>query len=195
MIIGACAGGAARRCSHQEISIMATLSDTQRVLLSAASQRANSSLLPLPTSITRSGATKAITALLKRGLAAERETSDVTIAHRQDGDLSHGVFITHAGCAAIGVDLSEGANTPPIASDPVASASEASFVAQRSSKAMSVLDLLRRPQGATLLELIELTGWLPHTTRAALTGIRKKGHDVTRSKREGATCYTIVEPA
>jgi hypothetical protein len=174
---------------------MAQLSDTQSVLLSTASQRMDGSLLPLPASVTRSGATKAIAALLKRGLAAERETGDVTIAHRQDGDLSHGVFITHAGCAAIGVDLSKGANTPPMASDPVASASEASFVAQRSSKAMSVLALLRRRQGATLPELIELTGWLPHTTRAALTGIRKKGHAVTRTKRDRVTCYTIVKPA
>jgi hypothetical protein len=55
-----------------------------------------------------------------------------------------------------------------------------------------VLALLSRPDGATLPELIAATGWLPHTTRAALTGIRKKGHHVARTKRDGATCYRVV---
>jgi hypothetical protein len=175
---------------------MAQLSDTQRVLLSSASQRANGSLLPLPTSVTRGGGvTKAIAALVRRGFAEERETSDVTIAYRQDGDVSHGVFITQAGYAAIGVEPSEATGTTHALSDAVPAAPKAGLVAQRSSKSASVLALLRRPQGATLPELIELTGWLPHTTRAALTGIRKKGHDVTRSQRDGVTCYSIGEPA
>ena len=30
----------------------------------------------------------------------------------------------------------------------------------------------------TLAELIAATGWLPHTTRAALTGLRKRGYAV-----------------
>ena len=32
--------------------------------------------------------------------------------------------------------------------------------------------------GATLAELVAATGWLPHTTRAALTGLRKRGYAV-----------------
>ena len=43
------------------------------------------------------------------------------------------------------------------------------------SKISMVADLLRRKGGATLAELVAATGWLPHTTRAALTGLRKKG--------------------
>jgi hypothetical protein len=35
------------------------------------------------------------------------------------------------------------------------------------------------------------TGWLPHTTRAALTGLRKKGHVIEKTKRDDATCYRI----
>ncbi len=61
------------------------------------------------------------------------------------------------------------------------------------SKISIVLDLLRREQGATLAELVEATGWLPHTTRAALTGLRKKGHSLDKSKHGDATCYRIVE--
>ena len=46
-----------------------------------------------------------------------------------------------------------------------------------------VLDLLRREEGATLAELIAATGWLPHTTRATLTGLKKKAHVIERGKR------------
>lgn len=60
------------------------------------------------------------------------------------------------------------------------------------SKIGMVADLLRTKGGATLAELVAATGWLPHTTRAALTGLRKKGHVIAKGKRDDATCYTIV---
>lgn len=56
---------------------------------------------------------------------------------------------------------------------------------KRASKSSEVLSLLQRPEGATLDQLVDATGWLPHTARAALTGLRKKGHVVTSEKREG----------
>ena len=36
-----------------------------------------------------------------------------------------------------------------------------------------------------IAQLVAVTGWLPHTTRAALTGLKKKGHVVTSEKLEG----------
>src|SRR5208282_6685546 len=42
-------------------------------------------------------------------------------------------------------------------------------------KLAEVVELLQRDRGATIDELIDATGWLPHTTRAALTGLRKRG--------------------
>lgn len=65
----------------------------------------------------------------------------------------------------------------------------------RVTKTEQVITLLRREQGATLEELIAATGWLPHTTRAALTGLRKKGHTIEKSKRDEATCYRITASA
>ena len=53
------------------------------------------------------------------------------------------------------------------------------------SKADLVLGLLQRPEGVTIAQLVAATGWLPHTTRAALTGLTKKGHVVTSEKLEG----------
>jgi hypothetical protein len=63
------------------------------------------------------------------------------------------------------------------------------------SKIDQVLALLGREQGATLAEIAGLTGWLPHTARAALTGLRKKGHDVVRDKRGEVSCYHIAGQA
>lgn len=63
------------------------------------------------------------------------------------------------------------------------------------SKIASVIALLERPEGATLAEIVEATGWLPHTTRAALTGLKKKGHALTKGKRWDVTCYSIASRA
>lgn len=65
----------------------------------------------------------------------------------------------------------------------------------RPSKMDAVLELLRRAEGATLGEIIDQTGWQPHSTRAVLTGLRKKGHVLEKTKRDDVTCYRIVEPA
>ncbi len=73
------------------------------------------------------------------------------------------------------VQLAEGPNTANANAAPV----------RRESKASLVRGLLQRPEGATLEQLVAATGWLPHTARAALTGIRKKGEAVTSDKVEG----------
>jgi hypothetical protein len=59
-------------------------------------------------------------------------------------------------------------------------------------KQARVITLLGRDTGASLDELIAATGWLPHTTRAALTGLRHKGFVLDRGKRaDGTTIYRI----
>jgi hypothetical protein len=52
------------------------------------------------------------------------------------------------------------------------------------SKQAIVVDPMVRPKGATLDELIAATDWLPHTTRAALTGLRKRGYAIERTRGE-----------
>ena len=58
-----------------------------------------------------------------------------------------------------------------------------------------VLDLLSRSEGATLDQLVAATGWLPHTARAALTGLKKKGHAITSDKAQGGSRVYRVEAA
>lgn len=64
---------------------------------------------------------------------------------------------------------------------------------KRLNKTERVLALLQREGGATLDELVEATGWLPHTTRAALTGLKKRGHRIDRTKVDGVSRYGVVE--
>lgn len=59
-----------------------------------------------------------------------------------------------------------------------------------------VLTLLHRPNGASSAELIAATGWLPHTTRAALSRLRSAGQTLEKSVPEdGATAYRIIVDA
>ena len=64
------------------------------------------------------------------------------------------------------------------------------------SKAAQVLAMLQRSEGATLDQLVAATGWLPHTARAALTGLKKKGHAITSEKiKGGSRVYRASSPA
>ena len=65
----------------------------------------------------------------------------------------------------------------------------------RETKIGKVIALLERKDGATLDEMVKATGWLPHTTRAALTGLKKKGYTIKRDKRGDVTCYHIMKSA
>ncbi len=65
----------------------------------------------------------------------------------------------------------------------------------KQTKIAKVIGLLQRKQGATLDEIVKATSWQPHSTRAALTGLRKKGHLIERTKRGDATCYRITKAA
>lgn len=60
------------------------------------------------------------------------------------------------------------------------------------SKQTLIKDLLARGEGASLDELIAATGWLSHTTRAALTGLRKKGFALDKTKVDCVTRYRHV---
>ena len=63
-------------------------------------------------------------------------------------------------------------------------------------KSALVLKLLARAKGATIAEVAEPTAWQPHSTRAYLSGLRKRGQTVIREQRKtGETAYRIVDAA
>ncbi|WP_292682923.1 DUF3489 domain-containing protein [Novosphingobium sp.] len=81
-----------------------------------------------------------------------------------------------------------------MAREPKPEAVSAPPAAKPQSKAALVEDLLQRSGGASLDNLCQATGWLPHTCRAFLTGLRKKGRALERSKREdGVNIYRMVQ--
>ena len=61
----------------------------------------------------------------------------------------------------------------------------------RKTKQALLLELIRREVGATLEELTSVTGWLPHTARAAITGLRKRGHEVRCERVNGISRYLV----
>ena len=64
-------------------------------------------------------------------------------------------------------------------------------------KSATILNLLRRPKGASIAQLQKATDWQAHSIRAALTGLRKKGHEIERSGKDkmGATVYRTAKGA
>lgn len=62
-------------------------------------------------------------------------------------------------------------------------------------KHSQVIALLQQKQGTTLEEMSALTNWLPHSTRAFMAGLRKKGHVIESEKIEGVRRYRITSPA
>jgi len=189
-----------------ETTPMTQLSDTQAVILSAAAQRDDGNVLPLPGSLRGGAAVKVVGALLSRGLVAETVTDSQTKADaalnriwRNDADgraiLLH---ITNAGLAAIGIEPEgpdtalTGANETPSAEDSEDTPRESdpapkARTPREGTKQASLIAMLRAPEGATIEEIMAVTGWQSHTVRGAMAGALKKklGLEVTSEKIEG----------
>jgi hypothetical protein len=106
---------------------MTKLSDTQAILLSAAAQRVDGNLLPLPGSLRGGAAVKVVGALLSRGLAREEVTDRTTRAdgalntvwRNEDDGRAVLLKITPEGLAAIGVEAAaEETAEPELTAEP-----------------------------------------------------------------------------
>ena len=177
-----------------------TPSDLQMILLMVAARRTSGSLCPFPSAAgpDRQLIDSAVDELLSHKLVTIKRASGPAETWRQDGEDRLGLFLTAKArklvakdAAGRGQELKEGlASEPqprPMPQKPAAEASSAS-----TTKLEAVKLLLRRSAGATLDELMKATGWKPHSTRAALSGLRKKGHALLKDKRDDVTCYRIA---
>ena len=185
---------------------MTKLSDTQLVILSAAAQREDRNVLPLPGSLRGGAAAKVVGALLSRGLIAETVTESQTKAdaalnriwrNDEDGDAIL-LRITNAGLAAIGIELEDANPAPAGATDApteepapdTPTEPEATLKARTprtGTKQAKLIEMLRADGGATIDEIVAETGWQPHTVRGAFAGTLKKklGLEVTSKKVQG----------
>ncbi|WP_109355469.1 DUF3489 domain-containing protein [Sphingorhabdus sp. EL138] len=61
-------------------------------------------------------------------------------------------------------------------------------------KSAKVIALLNRGKGASIDEICKATKWKPHSVRAFLTGLRKKGFVLAREQRaDDGTTYQITQ--
>ncbi|MFC3086025.1 DUF3489 domain-containing protein [Tabrizicola soli] len=63
---------------------------------------------------------------------------------------------------------------------------------RRPTKALHLREMLARENGASLAQMTEATGWQAHTVQAALSGLRKSGLTLDRTRRGQDTIYRIV---
>jgi hypothetical protein len=187
------------------------LTDTQLVMLSAAAQRDDRCLVASQ-NLKGSAAQKVAAKLIGAGLAKEIKAKPGAAVWRRDEQTgqSYALKLTAAGARAIVID--DGSSSDEAREDSgqrlqvattdseigqqttsdVPAADAPSLSAPRGgTKLAQVVELLQRHHGATLDELVLATGWLPHTVRAALTGLRKRGFSVTidRSDKERGSTY------
>ena len=193
------------------------LSDTQLALLGAASRREDQYLAP-PTGPRLGPVKRAAGKLLTEGLVQEvRAQKDAPVWRRdEDSDLAFALKLTAAGLNAIARGADEQQETAGRTSSSDAVESEAMpggidacdagarveairesarpRVPRAGTKISNVIEMLGQDSGATIDEIIALTGWLPHTSRAALTGLRKRGYVLVsdRSDRTRSTVYRIA---
>jgi Protein of unknown function (DUF3489) len=193
------------------------LTDTQLVLLGAAAQRKDLFLVARPT-LKGATAQKVASKLISAGFVKEVKAKASNPIWRRDEEsgASYALKLTAAGAKAIAADDAAEPEDAGDESDAVANRDQAAILSKldakdaRPSEAMElcpirlsaprggsklaqVIKLLERNHGATIAELIAATGWLAHTTRAALTGLRKRGYAVAidRSDDKRGSFYRI----
>ena len=177
------------------------LTDAQFAMMSAAAQRKDR-CLSAPATIKGAALSKVGVKLAGLGLVREiGAKAGAPIWRRAVGRQGYALKLTAAGLKATAVE--EGSkNTPSEAPLPqakeVVSPDEgghpARVVPRDGSKLALVIEHLQRADGVTIIDLTQATGWLPHTTRAALTGLRKRGYAVIRERiGAGASVYRIAD--
>jgi hypothetical protein len=199
---------------------MSKLTDSQLVVLSSATQREDGAII-LPKHLKGGAAAKVIKPLLKQKLIKEIQAKADMPAWRRDekGGRSYALIITRAGRDAINVKSEDTEDNPKDAdrhadvttanrrpsektktpsdnekSAPKPSANSGVMPSPRAgSKLALVVKMLGRVHGVSIEDLTKATDWLPHTTRAVITGLRNKGYRVAIERnRDKKTVYRIV---
>ena len=187
---------------------MTKLTDTQLVLLSAAAN-CKDGILPINERL-KGGAAKSVAQkLMALGFAEEQSAPSQFRGWRVTAEGQQVVLvITGLGLAAIGVEAGDSAPdwTPAatlasltsrhgdLSSTPIGASTSNKGPCplkkvRSGTKKAKVIGLLGRADGASIDDICALTGWLAHTTRAALTGLRKDGLVIEMVRREGGVTH------
>jgi Protein of unknown function (DUF3489) len=191
------------------------LTDTQLAMLNAARQREDRCLVASP-KLKGGAALKVAIKLISAGFVEEVEADAGAPIWRRDDEMgrAYALKLTAVGAKAIGLDdgatpenthnetgalenLNQAAVSSEVKTEEAPQLREPALAGPSAprggSKLAQVIELLQRDHGATIDELIAATGWLAHTTRAALTGLRKRDYAVAidRSDDKRGSFYRI----
>jgi len=171
------------------------LTDTQLVMLSGATQHPERALV-MPERLRGGAVLRVVGPLLAKGLVeAVPHRADLQVYKTEADGSRTTLVITDAGPQALGIGPEPTATVEAVLeeSEPAAPESSSPEAALRlrqprtGTKQEMLIGMLRRPEGATVPEVIKATGWLPHTVRGAIAGALKKrlGLQITSERVEG----------
>ncbi|HXF54056.1 MAG TPA: DUF3489 domain-containing protein [Hyphomicrobiaceae bacterium] len=190
------------------------LSDPQLVVLSAACQRPDANVYPLPLKLPGGAAAKVLASLLKKGLIEEVEAKredTVWREHRTRGrltlratpdayevlgiaaaDLQRVAKDASAATASTGKNAEAGgpggkALSPRQTRKKNEAKEKKTLHARADSKQAKLIEMLKRREGATIEEIVTAFDWQAHTVRGAIAGAlkRKLGLNVISEKQDG----------
>ncbi|NOX40839.1 MAG: DUF3489 domain-containing protein [Alphaproteobacteria bacterium] len=166
---------------------MVKLTATQSLILKRASQRADRVALPLPNRLKGAAAKTVVARLIQCGLVSEVSVDackrNSLWGQRQDGTFTT-LVITDTGLVAIGVEVGAAQPDPLVQPKP-----------RKGTKQAMLIDMLKKPEGATLEEITIAIGWQSHSVRGAISGgLRKRlGLTILSETVEGrGRIYRIV---
>ena len=153
------------------------LTPAQHAILAYAHQHTEGKIVWFPDTIKGGARKKVIDGLANRGLIASK---------RNDW------FVSAKGYEALGIPRREPVTLKAL--DAVIDAATAATAepattprTRENSKQAQVIAMLKRPEGATIVQICEATGWQQHTVRGTFAGSFKKklGLDITSTKEQG----------
>jgi hypothetical protein len=141
------------------------LTDTQRTLLEAAAKHPQKKLVDFPDNLKGGARMKVITAMINTQLI------------ESCADEPNVYMATQTGMQAIGIAAEPEKPVTP----------HAARTTREGTKQAVLIDLLKRPEGATLSQMTKATNWQVHTVRGAMAGALKKklGLEITSEKQTG----------
>ena len=180
---------------------MTQLSDAQLIVLSTASQRPDGGVFPITLTLKGNAIGNVLKSLINKELIEEvpGAADDRMWRYNEAGDpLTLRVTTKAHKVLGLGPDIPP--QTPDSAEVPLAAADTAGEPepprvaatepdvpkARKGTKQNTMIEMLRTRDGATILEIVEATGWQAHTVRGAIAGTLKKklGLTITSEKVE-----------
>ncbi|WP_019903530.1 DUF3489 domain-containing protein [Methylobacterium sp. 77] len=156
------------------------IDETHHALLKAAAE-SHDQLITRPAGLNARAAKALLAKLRKTALAVEVVVTEDEPHWHSDERGPIGLRLAPTGRESLGLD---------------AGPDKAGTKSRSGTKQALIIAMLQRDEGATVADLMAATSWLAHSTRAALTGLRKRGMTLTKGcDAEGRTVYRLTDDA